>query len=65
MNEMISTVNAVSVPQQPPPSKYLWTADGWIRGIRRLAPALSGEQGADFGGELGDVLLRHEQRQEA
>jgi hypothetical protein len=37
MNETTST-QIVSA-QQPPPSKYLWTADGWIRGIRKVETA--------------------------
>jgi hypothetical protein len=63
MNEMSSTFQEVSGAVQAPPSKYLWTADGWIRGIRR--PASTGEEDADSGRETGDAFLRQEQRHEA
>jgi hypothetical protein len=36
MNETASAASAVSV-RRPPPSTYLWTADGWIRPLRRPA----------------------------
>jgi hypothetical protein len=46
MNETSSAVDAVPF-RRPPPSTYLWTADGWIRGIRRptdAGPAASGSE---------------------
>jgi hypothetical protein len=45
MNETTSTFQG-SAGQLPPPSKYLWTADGRIRGIGRPA-ALDAEQKSD------------------
>jgi hypothetical protein len=40
MNEPASAVDAVSI-RRPPPSTYLWTADGWIRELRRPADPAS------------------------
>ncbi|MFI5351259.1 MAG: hypothetical protein ACHQ2Z_17070 [Elusimicrobiota bacterium] len=63
MNEMSSTFQGVSAVPPAPASKYLWTADGWIRGIRR--PPSGGEQDADIGDRPGVDFLRHEQKHEA